>query len=184
MAIRTQAKSSRQLGCRYTPVGSVVLSYDFYLGIPIGVVATLGAIFSAEVREAISGVLIGVAGVGAAMAALILTSLTVVLSTMTPAYRALLKEAPEGLVGATKPFKLVIIIAVSATSWALIAAGITPLVSNSGIGTFLVAAPAFSLLLWAVFGCVQLTDQLVQHISWSQRADEQEERRLRLANRQ
>ena len=65
---------------RYRRLGSVLLSYDFFLGVPLGVAAAASTLFSDDVRSSLPGVLVGVAGVGAAVATLVLTSLAVLLS--------------------------------------------------------------------------------------------------------
>lgn len=168
---------------RYTRVGAVVLSYDCYLGVPIGVLAAVSAIFSPDVRSALPGVLIGVAGVGAAVATLVLTSLAVLLGTITPAYRRMLTQVPGGVIGTARPFRWVVGLSATATAWSLLAAGLIPLVKDNGWAAFGLTAPAFALLLWAVFGCVQVTGQLVHHWEQRERAETLEERRQKALHR-
>lgn len=45
------------------------------------------------------------------------------------------------------------------------------------------AAPAFGLLLWAVFGCVQITNQLGTHWNAAGEAEALDERRRRALNK-
>lgn len=161
---------------RYSRVGSVFLSPDFYLGVPLGLAAAASTIFSGEVRASLPGVLIGVGGVGAAVATLVLTSLAVLVSTITPAYSRVLSKVPGGVSGTARPFHSVVLLSVMTTAWSLIAAGLVPLVDHDGWATFGLAAPAFSLLLWAVFGCVQVTGQLVKHWEYRERAESLDDR--------
>lgn len=165
-------------------IGSILLSPDFYLGIPLGATAASSSLVSQDVRTALPSVLLAVAGVGAAVATLVLTSLAVLLGTVTPAYRRLLTKVRGGVIGTARPFKVVVLVSAATTAWSLIAAGFIPLLSTIGWATFLLATPAFSFLLWAVFGCVQITDQIIGHWAQRERAEELEERRQQALRRQ
>lgn len=162
---------------RYRGVGTWLLSPDFLIGVPVGILAAASTWFSPEVRDGLSGVLIGVAGVGAAVATLVLTSLAVLLGTITPAYRRMLTQVSGGVVGTARPFQWVIGLSAATTAWALVAAGVVPLVRDIGWATFAITAPAFSLLLWAVFGCFQVTGQLIKHWAAREEAEALQERR-------
>ena len=168
---------------RYRRLGSVLLSYDFFLGVPLGVAAAASTLFSDDVRSSLPGVLVGVAGVGAAVATLVLTSLAVLLGTITPAYRRMLTQVQGGVVGTARPFQWVVALSAATTAWSLLAAGLVPLVRSNGLAVFALTAPAFALLLWAVFGCLQVTGQLVRHWESRERAEALEERRERSQQR-
>jgi len=174
---------SAQHPWRYTRWGSVLLSADFLAALPLGILGASSALLSHDVRVAMPGVLLGVAGVGAAIATLVLTSLTVLLGTITPAYRSMLQQVPGGVAGVASPFRVVIWIAAFTTAWALIAAGFAPIAQGHPVWAFLLAAPAYFGLLWAVFGCVQVTEQLIYHLQMGDRADGVEERRTSLQSR-
>lgn len=176
-------KPERRRPWRYSRVGAVLLSPDFYLGMPLGVLAAVSTIISADVRSALPGVLIGVAGVGAAVATLVLTSLAVLLGTITPAYRRMLTQVPGGVIGTARPFQWIVGLSAATTAWSLLAAGLVPMVRDQGWVTFGLTAPAFAMLLWAVFGCVQVTGQLIRHWEQRERAEDLEERRRKATHR-
>lgn len=168
---------------RGTRAGAVILSWDLLVGVPVGFLASLSALFSEQVRGAMPTVLLAVGGVGAAVATLVLTSLSVLLGVVSPSYRRIVEEAPGGVPGIVRPFRFVMAVAAAATAWSLVAAGVVPLISQWPWMVFVAAGIAFGLLLWAVFGSVQLTDQLIQHMAWSKRAEEAEKRILEARKR-
>lgn len=167
----------------YSRVGAVLLSYDFYVGAPLGVGAAVSAAFSPAVRSALPGLLIGVAGVSAAVATLVLTSLAVLLGNITPAYRRMLSKVEGGVAGITRPFQWIVGLSAVAAAWSVIGAGIAPILKSSGWGAFGLAAPSFALLLWGIFGCVQLTGHMVYHWQQGERAEALEDRHERSTRR-
>lgn len=176
-------QSARKRRWRDTGWGAVVLSPDLLLGMPLGFVAAASSLFSMDVREAMPTLLLGVAAVGAAVATLVLTSLMVLIGTVSPVYRKILESVSGGVAGTAQPFRWVAGVAAASTAWALVAAGLAPLTVDSGWQSFLLAAPAFGLLLWAVFGCVQITNQLVAHWNAAGEAEALDERRRRALNK-
>lgn len=100
--------TSRRTPWRYTRLGSVFLSWDFYVGVPVGLLACSATLSSVEVRQMMPFLLVLIAGVGAALATLVLTSLTVLLSTISNDYRHLLDRMPSGTAGVATPFRIVI----------------------------------------------------------------------------
>lgn len=161
---------------RYGRWGSVLLSYDCFLGIPMGLGTGAFAACSQSVRDQASGVLIGVAGVCAAVATLVLTSLTVLFTTISPDYRKYVARARGGLDGVTRPYKIVVTVAAAGTALGLAAAFVFPAVRDWAvigqvhIGAWMAVAPAMASCVWACLGCVQLTGQLVSHWKLSIRA--------------
>lgn len=147
---------------RYTAVGSVVLSPDFLVGVPVGFIVATPVLFSSTVQSNLPTLLLAVAGFGAAIGAIVLTALSVLLTTTTPAYRRLLAKTPHGVGGVTRPFQLVI--GISAT--AVVAGFGTALlveVLPAGWAKYLVTGVAIALLLWSVFGCYQVSRQMITH---------------------
>lgn len=171
---------------KYTALGSVLLSYDFYLGVPLGLAAASSIFVDEKIISSLPSLLVGVAGVGAAVATLVLTSLTVLLSTITPAYRAVLDRLPGGTRATTTPFFWVVGLSVSATVLAVLGAGwigvITPGAQLTWVAFILTALP-FSALLWAVLGCAQLAQQLVMHWEAKAAIERKQEQRAAEARR-
>lgn len=168
---------------RFSRFGVIFLSWDFLVGVPAGFAAAAGALFSGQVREALPGILVGVAAVGAAVATLVLTSLMVLIATVTPSYRRILERVKGGLRGSARPFQFVVGLAATSTAWSLVAAGFMPLVQDSPAWAFFLAGVSFALLLWAVFGCLQITNLVVLHWSKSAEAEGLEERRQKALKR-
>lgn len=147
---------------RYSAIGSVLLSWDFLAGVPVGFVIALPALFSDEVKDELPTLLLAVAGFGAAVAALVLTGLSVLLTTITPAYRRMLAKTPHGVEGVTAPFQWVIGVSAIAVVMGFAAAMVQPMVTERWQLYLLTAVPV-SLLLWAVLGCLQVSRQLIRH---------------------
>lgn len=174
---------------RYTRIGSIVLSYDFYLGIPVGVAAAAPAAFSSSTLDAMPVILLGIAGLGVAVATVVLTSLTLLLTTMSPEYRAYLQKLPGGASTLANPYRFVVVVAGAATLFGIAGATALPLVeghllvNGDDLGAALVSVPAMACVGWAVLGCVQMTNLLVYHWEKSNQAVEIEQRRDRALSR-
>lgn len=159
---------------RYGAIGSVVLSPDF-LGVPAGLIVAGPVLCNAGVRNALGGILLAVAAIAAGVAALVLTSLTVVLGLVTPAYRRLLAKTPGGPTGVAGPFQWVIGTSAASVAIALAGAFIAPTYPDPWIA-YVFAGAANATLLWAVLGCVQTSRQLVWHWARAQHAEDLAER--------
>lgn len=174
----TNVKGPRR---RETRLGSVVLSYDFYIGVPAGLVAAVAVGLSDNVQNA-AGLLIGTATVSAAIAALVLTGLTVLLTTISADYRAYLRQLPAGVAGLAGPYRLVVKVG-SIGALASVVGGFAIgapgglMVGDFAAGAALAAAPGLALTAWATLGCIQVTEQFVEHWKNNDRAMDIEERR-------
>lgn len=182
------SSSSEKTPWRYTRFGSVLLSYDFYLGVPIGLGTALLVGLSSDVRNSASGLLMGTAAVSAAIATLVLTSLTVLLTTVSPEYRAYLRDVPGGVAGIALPFRIIVALGSIGALCSLVgsfaisgADGWT--VGSFDLGSAMLAAPGLVLTAWATLGCIQLTEQFVAHWTRNDKAVELEQRRQRARSR-
>ena len=173
---------------RHTRLGSVLLSYDFYVGIPVGILAGVAVAFSSSARGSASGLLIGVAGVSAAVAALVLTSLTVLLTTLSSEYRSLLAQVPGGVLGVARPYRIIVAVAASGTVASLLASFLMPalegrvVIGRVHVAAWVLTSASIALCMWATLGCVQLTSQLLYHWRTSMRVEDIERRRRSLSN--
>ena len=167
-------QSPKRRPWRFTAVGSVVLSWDFLAGIPTGFAVALPALFSKAVRDNLPTFLLAVAGFGAAVAALVLTALSVLLGTITPAYRRMLAKLPHGVEGVTAPFQWVVGISVAAVVLGFTGAMVVPVLCEGWL-LYVVTAVPVSLLIWSVLGCMQVSRQLIRHWRDGMRAQDAED---------
>jgi len=166
-------KPRRDLG----PVWSIVASPDLILGVLVGgAVAIVPAISSAS-REGLQSMFIGIAGVGAGVATLILTAMAVLVGVVSPAYAKMLSQTKSGVAGAARPFQIVAQVAAAASAAGLVSANVIPILGNNSWLMWGVTAVPFILVLWSVFGCVQVSRQLAYHWSNACKADELDPRK-------
>lgn len=173
---------------RYTRAGSVLGSYDFYLGVPLGIGTAVAVGFFDEFQDAAPGLLMGTAAVSAAVATLVLTSLTVLLTTVSPEYRSVLRQLPEGVSGITAPYRLVVKVGSIGALCSLVAAFAVSVPGGLSVGSFhagvaVAVAPGLALTAWALLGCIQVTEQFIDHWQKNDRVMQLEERRRRALSR-
>jgi len=152
---------------------ALFLSADFFVGFPLG--AALGAI-TAAFPSAVSDVptiLMAVAAIAAGLAALAIATMTVLLGSFGPAYRALLARVPGGVTGTLVPYRQVVSIAIAASVSGFVVALVWP--GLTGAWWWLTATAAgvpFALFCWALLGCVQVVNQLAAHIQANELAED------------
>jgi hypothetical protein len=174
LPLPTPQKPSKPKG----PVAALLLSHDFFLGLALGFgLSALPALIPALIVNGFS-FFITLSGVAAAVAALVLAPMSMLLAAITPALARLLKNLPGGIEGVFRPFKQVAFLAVLACVTSLVVAVLSPL----GSGTFpiivwLVAGVPIFLMLWSLFGFIQVTGILVDLVKKGLKAQELDERR-------
>jgi hypothetical protein len=147
----------------YTRWGSVFLSIDFLLGIPIGAAAGALVAYNAAAAAAATAVLITYVAVDIALAGLALGAITLLASLMSSEYLALLQRVPGGVKGMTRPFKIVAIVSGVAAlmslmltlAWPAIPATVDTLWRTVRGVTFGLAS---FTTFWAIIGSVQLVE--------------------------
>lgn len=168
-------------------VGSVFASPDFISGVLVGGVVAVVPVYSGANGDSLQSMFIGIAGVGAGIATLILTAMAVLVGVVSPTYAKMLSQTKDGVAGAARPFRIVAQVAAFASAAGLVSANVIPILDNScwlmwGLMWVFTAVPFISVL-WAVFGCVQVSRQLAYHWDNACKADELEQRRLDAINR-
>lgn len=170
---QTAAKVSRAAAAR-----ALFLSLDFFLGVMGG--AALGYVVARvpQVQEIAAPLYLTVAGVCAAIAALVLTPMTTMLTAMPETLRTQLRRVSGGVAGVLTPFVQVTTIAACGVAFSLAAALLAPLAKFATWALVwpFAAAPLF-LALWAVSGCVQVTRELRKMVELGERMDELVRRR-------
>ncbi|GJO17866.1 hypothetical protein NJB1507_08370 [Mycobacterium marinum] len=161
-----------------TSVGSIVLSWDFGLALIVGIAIAAGPAYSTRVADSTATILGGVAAVAAALASLVLTAMTVLIGVFGPAYTMFLNQLPKGLRGAIRPYLIVIVVSVCTSLTALALCILWPIVSkfpHLAIGAL--ASVPFIGISYALFGCVQVVEQLISHVENNNRANQLTEAR-------
>lgn len=163
---------------------AALLSWDFLIGLVVGVALGALAAFSVSVEESLAGAMLAGSGVAAAIAALVLTAMTVLLATYSDAYKAMLQKVPGGVRGTLEPYRTVVVVA-SLASLAAFAVGLAqPLIETLAVGwRWAASALPLVLLAWAILGCVQTVNQLVLHVTNSEQAVALQGRRSRALTR-
>lgn len=162
---------------RWGRLRSIVVSWDLWAAVPAGLAVSLLPAYSKAVATPAQLVLLGAAAIGAAVAALVLTALTVLISSITPAYRRVLQKVPGGATGPLLPFTVVIVVAASAAVFGLVAALAWPLVASHRWIAFAVFAVPSVVTIWGLLGCIQVIGQLIQHMAWRDEVEDLERRR-------
>src|SRR5262245_33482996 len=82
---------------RYNRWGSIILSWDFYLGVPAGIALGLLPAFNKSVADTAPTVLLAVGGALVAIAAVVIAVKTIFITLLSPDYLVALQRAPGGV---------------------------------------------------------------------------------------
>lgn len=158
----------------------MLLSWDFAFGLLFGVSIGIAPVSSKSVFDAMPGILGGIAAVGAGMATLVITSMTVLIGVLGRTYMDLVGQTERGIYGLLRPYLVVIVVAVVTAIVALTLWIVWPLVGNLWwwVTWVLVSLPLVGIC-WAMLGCVQTVQQLIGHVVRNNRAEQLGERKRR-----
>ena len=163
---------------KYSKVGSIVGSFDFYLGVPLAFFACSIFAFSTAARSNEALILLGSAGLAAAVTTLVVGNMTLLLSLFTKEYISIISNLPSGFDGVVRPYLIVIKVAALGVATSLVGAMFSPSVENLfvvhsmkllgftvefHIGSWLIAVLGIAFAFWSTFGCIQLVEQLIFH---------------------
>jgi len=170
---------------------ALLWSWDFIVGLIAGAALGFLPVVSPKIAASLGGSLLAVSGVAAAIAALVLTAMTVLLSVYNDAYKELLARVPGGIAGTLEPYRIVVVVASLASLVALASGLAQP--AMAGLPRWALwasaALPLF-LLCWAILGCIQTVNQLVRHVTRNEdaliyaRRKERAEQRIRVQETQ
>lgn len=141
----------------------------------LGVLAALPNLFSVPAQQMLTELLIAVSGIAAGLVGLVLAALTLLISGISLPYRRILTSLPHGISGVVRPYRIVMSVGASATATGLISASVVSGICAEAWVFFVLAAIPYSLLLWTVFACVQLTGQTLTHWNYNAKTMEVDE---------
>ncbi|WNV83707.1 hypothetical protein [Umezawaea sp. Da 62-37] len=168
--------AGKERAWRYSRVGSIVASPDFYVGVPVGVACGLIPAFSLAAAAATQTVLLGVSAVAGALVALVLTAVTVLVAVITPTFAKMLDKTPSGLAGILRPYHWVMRISAASCGLGVISALAWPAMQAIGILRFVGTSIPIALLLWGLGGCLQIINLTGKTINQSRRIEQIDER--------
>src|SRR5713101_2575188 len=102
--VRTPAGTPVKRRWRYTRWGSIVLSIDFWLGVPAGIAIGLLPALDKAAAGMATTLLIAFGAALVAIAAVVVAVKTIFVSLLSPEYIVALERVPGGIKGAAKPF--------------------------------------------------------------------------------
>jgi F0F1-type ATP synthase assembly protein I len=142
---------------------ALFISADFIAGVLFGAgIALLPTLVPALIPNGFA-FFISLAGISAAIAALVLSPMALLISALTPGLARLLKSAPGGPAETFVPFAQVAAIAAVACASSIIVAILTPLAELTyPVVIWVCVAIPVGLFVWALVGCVQVTFYLIE----------------------
>ena len=102
--VRTTSGTPVKRPWRYTRWGSVILSPDFYIGVPAGFAIGLLPALNKAAGDMATVVLIALGAALVAIAAVVVAAMTIFVTLLSPEYEQVLDRLSSGVKGAVKPF--------------------------------------------------------------------------------
>lgn len=183
MTAPAPARAQASRSWRSTAAGSVVLSADFYVGVPLGLVCSLPVVFSGGVANATQTVLLGISAIAGALVALVLTAVSVLVVVITPAFGKFLDKTPRGLAGLIRPYRWVIGVSAVSCGAAVSAALAWPWLQSLWFMRLLAAGVPLATLMWGLGGCLQIIGLTTKIINQSRQVTDLNERAAALRRR-
>jgi hypothetical protein len=159
--IEPQAKRSM----RYTQWGSILLSFDFYLGVPIGVALGILPAFDKAAATMATTVLVTFGGALVAIVAVVVAAKTIFVTLLSPEYLLALERIEGGLKSATRPYIVVAWVCVVGLLTSFAAVLGWPAIPGHGwwLRWLVFSLPA-CLSAWGLLGAVQLVTLQAFHL--------------------
>ena len=164
--VRTPPTAPVKRRWRDTSIGSVVLSYDFYLGVPAGIAIATLPTFNKAAAGMATTILIAFGAALLAIAAVVVAALTIFVTVLSPEYLAALERLPHGVKGAALPFVI--------TGWVCIVGALCSFAAALGwpaipthsweLRWFAFSVPA-AATAWGLLGTAQLISLGSYHLN-------------------
>ncbi|OLZ47369.1 hypothetical protein BS329_25935 [Amycolatopsis coloradensis] len=157
-------------------MGAVVLSPDFYVGVPLGLLCSLPVVFSVTAAATTQTVLLGISAVAGALVALVLTAVSVLIVVITPAFGKIVGRTPRGIKGLMRPYRWVIAVCAVSCAVSIVAALSWPWIQSLWPMRLVGAGVPLATLFWGLGGCLQIIGLTTRTIDQSRQISELEER--------
>jgi len=168
---------------RYSTLGAILLSPDFYIGVPLGLVCSLPVVFSRTVASSAQTVLLGMSAISGALVALVLTAVSVLVVVVTPAFGKFIDQTPSGLSGLMRPYRWVIGICAISCAVSVVAALSWPWIQSIWLLRLVAVGLPLATLMWGLGGCLQIIGLTTKIIDQSRQVSELDERAQKLRQR-
>jgi len=142
---------------RETSWGSVILSFDFYIGVPVGFAIGILPALSKDASGMATTVLVAFGGALIAIAAVVVAALTIFATVLSPEYLIVIQRKEGGVKRAVRPFAIVSWVCIAGALCSFAAALGWPAVSPHSwwIGWLAFSVPS-ALTAWGLLGTAQL----------------------------
>jgi hypothetical protein len=151
---------------RYTSLGSVLLSFDFYLGIPAGFALGILPALNKDAATMATTILIAFGATLIAIAAVVIAALTIFVTVLSPEYLTAIQRFPGGVKSAVRPFAIVGWVCIAGTLCSFAAAlGWPAIPSHCSWLNWLVFSIPASLTWWGLLGTGQLVSLGAFHLN-------------------
>jgi hypothetical protein len=159
------ASTAEKTPWRYTKWGSIVLSPDFYIGVPSGFALALLPALNKAVAGMATTVLIAFGGALVAMAAVVVAVETIFVTLLIPEYQAAFERVGGGIKAAARPYVLVAwVCAVGALVSFAAALSWPGIPQDTWWLRWLAFAPPSALVAWGLLGSAQLVSLGAFHL--------------------
>jgi hypothetical protein len=151
---------------RDTTLGSVVLSYDFYVGVPVGIAFGSLPAFSNAAAGMATTILIAFGAALLAIAAVAIAALTIFVTVLSPEYLAALERLPNGVKGAAQPFVITGWVCIAGTLCSFAAAlGWPAIPTHSWELRWLTFSVPAAAAVWGLLGTAQMLSLGSYHLN-------------------
>lgn len=163
--VRTTSGTPPKRAWRYTRLGSIFLSVDFYVGVPCGIAIGLLPALNKAADGMATVLLIALGAALVAIAAVVVAAITIFVTLLSPEYEQLLERLQGGVKGAAKPFVTVAWVSAVGTLCSFAAALAWPAIPVQWWWllwlTFSIPA---ALTAWSLLGSAQLVSIGAFHV--------------------
>lgn len=164
-SVRTPSRAPVKSQWRYTRWGSVILSIDFYLGVPAGIALGLLPALNKAAADMATTVLIAFGGALVAVAAVVVAVKTILITLMSPEYLMALERVAGGIKGAARPFVIVAWVCILGALISFAAALSWPAIpEHSWWLRWLAFSTPTALAAWGLLGTAQLVSLGTFHL--------------------
>ncbi|WP_329107063.1 hypothetical protein OG792_02815 [Micromonospora sp. NBC_01699] len=160
---------SRWTYLAHTRAGSVILSIDFLLAIPVAVAAGALITFADKASGQAGTILLAVTALLATLTGIVMAAHTILVSLLSAEYLIVLERASGGLRAVSRPYKIVIWVCAIGVLVSLLSALAWPILPASSTwywraARWTIFGTSIFMAVWGLIGSVQLAGQSAWHL--------------------